>query len=72
MDKAAVYRIVVRGVLHDNFVDELGGLKIVELTPTTTILEGQLPDQAAVMGTLDVLYNLHLPLIKMICFDDCV
>ena len=31
-------------------------------TSTTTVLEGELPDQGALLGVLNTLYELHLPL----------
>jgi hypothetical protein len=71
MDKAAVYRITVEGELPESYLDRLGGLKIVETTKALTIVEGLLPDQAAVMGVLDALYGLHLPLIEVVCIENC-
>ena len=36
----------------------------------TTILLGHLPDQAALSGVLNTLYDLHLPLLKVECIDE--
>jgi hypothetical protein len=66
MDKSAVYRIKMRGALPKSRVDRLGGMQIVAITTATTTLEGRLPDQAALMGVLDTLYELHLPLLEII------
>lgn len=50
MDKAATYRITVRGIVPENWLDRLGGLQIVEVSSTETTLE----------GVLDTLYELRL------------
>ena len=65
MDKAATYRITVRGIVPENWVNRLGGLQISEVSSTQTTLEGWLPDQAALKGVLDTLYELHLCLDKV-------
>ena len=67
LDKPAVYRIKVRGVVPERCVDRLGGMEIVSVTSASTTLEGWLPDQAALSGVLESLYALHLPLLKVIC-----
>lgn len=67
MDKPAVYRIRVRGVIPEKWFDCLGGLKIVADTPDSTVLEGRLPDQAALNGVLGTLYDLRLPLLEVRC-----
>ena len=60
------YRIRVEGSLDPSWSDRLGGLTITSSgkfgVKTTTILEGELVDQSALMGVLHSLYNLHLPL----------
>nr|WP_319394503.1 hypothetical protein [uncultured Desulfobacter sp.] len=71
MDKAAVYRISVKGQLPERYVERLGGLKIVNTCQTGTLLEGLLPDQAALMGILDALYALHLPIIEVVLIENC-
>jgi hypothetical protein len=67
VDKSAVYRIKVQGVVPESWTDRLGGLGIVSVTSAKTTLEGWLPDQAALNGVLDTLYQLHLPLLEVIC-----
>lgn len=66
MDKAAVFRIEVRGQVPDSWLDRLGGLQLTASTPEGSILEGRLPDQAALHGVLATLYSLHLPLVEVI------
>ena len=65
MDKPAIYRITVKGVVPESWQDRLGGIQVVAADPTTTTLEGWLPDQAALKGVLDSLYKLHLPLLEV-------
>jgi hypothetical protein len=70
MDKPAVYRIRVRGVLPDGWLDRLGGLQVTAKTMECVTLEGQLPDQAALAGVLDTLYSLHLPILEVTCLEE--
>jgi hypothetical protein len=70
MDKPAFYRINVKGVLPDSWIDRLGGLQIVANTPKGVTLEGWLPDQAALSGVLETLYELHLPILEVTCLQE--
>jgi hypothetical protein len=65
LDKAAIYRIKVQGIVPENWVNRLGGLQVVEVSSNQTTLEGWLPDQAALKGVLDTIYELHLCLDKV-------
>ena len=65
LDKPAVYRIKVRGVVPESWIDRLGGMRIVAVSSIETTLEGGLPDQAALRGVLDTLYELRLCLNKV-------
>jgi hypothetical protein len=67
LDKSAVYRIKVQGVVPESWTDRLGGMGIVSVTSAETTLEGWLPDQAALNGVLVTLYQLRLPLLEVIC-----
>ena len=63
----ATYRIRVKGHLEDSWSDRLGGMTI-EVTEQAEgaweiTLVGRLADQAAVLGVLNTLYGLHLPLL---------
>jgi len=57
----------VRGIVPENWINRLGGLQIVEVSSTQTTLEGWLPDQAALKGVLDTLYELRLCLEEVTC-----
>ena len=62
MDKPATYRIKVRGSVPESWIDRLGGMRIIAVSSALTTLEGWLPDQAALKGVLDTLYELRLRL----------
>ena len=69
-DKAACYRIKVKGTLSPSWSDYLGGLDISvkdEQGSPHTILEGELLDQAALMGVIDSLYNLGYMILEIVC-----
>ena len=69
-DNAACYRIKVQGTLSSNWSDYLGGLDISvknEHGSLHTILEGELLDQAALMGVIDSLYNLGYMILEIVC-----
>lgn len=64
---AGAYRIRVRGGLDPKWADCLGGMSIStdeqEEIGIVTTLFGQVPDQAALFGILNVLYDLHCSLL---------
>ena len=71
MHEPVACQIRVQGVLDQTWSDTMGGLTISLDTesgphPVTT-LNGELLDQAALMGVIDHLYNLLLPLISVEC-----
>jgi len=65
MDRPAVYRIRIRGVLPDSWSDRWGDLRIKSKTSTDVTLEGWLPDQAALAGVIDCLYTHRLPILEV-------
>ena len=66
MGNPAVYKILVRGNLDGSWSGKLGGLQI-ETTAETgmTAITGILPDQAALSGVLNALYDLQFPVISV-------
>ena len=67
----ASYRITVEGLLDENWLSRFGGMQITTTTrearkPVTT-LSGQVRDQAALMGVLNGLYQLHLNILSVNC-----
>ena len=70
MTNPAVYRIRVLGRLNPNWSEQLKGMAfftVEEGDVIITEIRGQLPDQAALMGVLDELYNCAIPLISLEC-----
>jgi len=65
----ALYRIRVDGKLNESWSEQLGGMTITikntNEEASGAILEGLLPDQAALAGVLDTLYELHLPILSV-------
>jgi hypothetical protein len=73
MHGPAIYRICVRGRLDASWSDRIGGMQITETRgpdgQAETILVGRLPDQAALSGILNALYDLHLPVVMAECVN---
>jgi hypothetical protein len=70
----ATYRVVVQGVLGEEWSERLGGLALTVIrhegkAPRTTLV-GPIRDQAALSGILDTLYGLHMPIHKVETIDD--
>ena len=64
----AVYRIQVKGYLDECWSGRLGGMSIQVAQSGGTqkvTLVGRLSDQAALLGVLNTLYSLHLPLLSV-------
>ena len=74
MSKAAfagpgTYRIEIQGHLGPEWSRRLGAMRIhsreISGEGTVTMLEGLVSDQAELVGILNTLYELHLPLISV-------
>ena len=59
------YEIHVKGHLNNQWSDWLEGLQVKLLDNGEMILSGTIVDQAALMGILNKLYRLNLPLISL-------
>jgi hypothetical protein len=70
-DRPATYQISVQGRIDPKWAGFLDGMLIlptsVETSPPVTTLEGELCDQAALIGVLNSLYELHLPILSVLC-----
>ncbi len=68
-----MYRIRIRGRLDPCWSERLGGMTVTVTggrnAVETTLLEGQLLDQADLAGVLNALYDQRLPLISVEYFD---
>jgi len=71
MDTPATYQIRVRGILDPAWVDSFCGLRVLPSARerNVTILTGTLPDQAALLGVLNALYDLQIPLLSIVNLD---
>lgn len=69
----AIYRIRVGGRLDPSYSDRVQGMSISEVRrpdgEVETLLQGRLPDQAALSGVLNALYDLKLPIISARCME---
>jgi hypothetical protein len=67
----ATYRIQIKGYLADRWSDRLAGMDLTRSDPagvgTVTTLCGWLVDQGALIGVLNALYSLHLPVLSVEC-----
>jgi len=60
-----VYEIHVKGHLNSQWSDWLGGMQVKLLDNGEMILSGAIVDQAALMGVLNKLNRLNLPIISV-------
>jgi hypothetical protein len=68
MDAPAVYAIHVQGTVDLDWADRLAGMQIVvnhASEATHTQLIGRLPDQAALLGVVNSLFNLGFPILEV-------
>ena len=73
-DSRASYQIDVEGHIPTRWRNRLQGMAVTECsqdtgTPTTTLV-GELSDQAALVGVLNTLYELHLPVLSVVRMPD--
>jgi hypothetical protein len=72
-DQPATYQIRVEGKIDPDWSDRLAGMTIRltagEAWPPVTTLQGELGDQASLAGVLNTLYELHLPVISVLCLS---
>ena len=70
---ASIYRVRVTGSLPDSWVDRLGGLQVVQEggggSSNQTLLMGAVRDQAELLGVLNTLHELRLPLLLVEAVD---
>ncbi len=69
----ANFEIEVTGFLDESFSDYFDGLlidhKTVDKRTTTSFLKGKIPDQAALIGILNLLYDMQFPIIRVEILD---
>ena len=65
-----VYQIRIGGELDPGWSDRLRGMEIRQVEigpPSVTLLTGELPDQSALQGIMNTLFELHLPILSTEC-----
>jgi len=62
--KPTHYEITVRGRVGPSIAEAFEGLS-VSVSTTQTLLQGQIPDQAALHGVLDLIESLGLELLDV-------
>jgi len=74
MFRTAVYRIRVAGRLGPEWSEHFEGMTLsyepMEGFGITTEIEASLPDQAALMGVLQQLYDRLIPVVSVTCLAD--
>ena len=71
-DQPASYCITIAGRLDEAWSGQLRGLTIdntSEIEPTCATLAGRLPDQAALLGVLNALYDGRRVLLAVECLN---
>jgi hypothetical protein len=68
-NSTASYRICVKGFLDESWSERFNGMKINnqvngEFSPMTALV-GTLGDQTALIGVLNSIYELHLPVVSV-------
>ena len=70
--RPAYYRIYLQGILDPDWARDYVDLKLecvhVSATEDVTTLKGEVIDQAELMGILNMMYDLGLPLLGVECF----
>jgi hypothetical protein len=71
----ATYQIFIKGFLDESWSDRLNGMTIDHLNTDAgalplTKLCGQVQDQAELLGVLNSIYEMHLPLVTVELLDD--
>ena len=72
MQSPAVYRIRVDGHVPLEWSSRLMGMNITTSSDTSddnSTLVGRLPDQAALSGVLNMLYEKHFPVLSVECLE---
>jgi hypothetical protein len=73
LQTAGTYQIAIKGVLDTEWSNRLGGAEIVHAQSadgqSMTILTGEMVDQTALLGVLNTLYDLHLPIVSVECLS---
>ncbi len=64
-ENEGVYQIYVRGVLEEGWMDWFSNLEVTSAGPGRSLLTVAVPDQAALRGVLDRLWDLNYEVIAV-------
>ncbi len=67
--RGSAYRIKVRGALARSAVDWFGGIAVTPLQDGDTLLTARFPDQAALRGLLDHLWNRNFTIVSIVALE---
>jgi hypothetical protein len=71
INSGAIYSVQLQGVLDQSWVDQFGSLQAQTFQggdpgrPPVTTVVGQVADQAALAGLLNLAYSLGMPLLSV-------
>lgn len=73
LEGPATYQIRIKGRLGEHWSERLGGMRLTtseeEEHVQVTELVGPLLDQAALLGVLNALDDLHMPILSVTCLE---
>ena len=64
------YAVRLAGHLHPRWATRFDGMSLTHLDDGTTVLEGDITDQAALHGVIRTVRDLGLPLVSLTRLDD--
>ena len=71
LDSGAFYSIQLQGILSQDWADQFGNLRVHtyhagdERKPPVTTVVGEMVDQAALTGLINLAYSLGMPLLSV-------
>jgi hypothetical protein len=65
-----IYHIKIKGILNPAISEWLGDITIFSLENGETMLEGEFPDQPALRGLMDQLWNLNYTVLSIEKIDN--
>lgn len=66
--KAAIYKIKVIGKIPRDYIDRFSNMSFQQQNDgdkTISVLTGSLPDQAALSGVMNTLYDIHMTVLSV-------
>jgi hypothetical protein len=64
-NQEGMYRVRVKGIVNDSFDEFFGPITIISRENGETLLVGQFPDQPALRGFVNQLWNLNFTLLSL-------